>query len=168
MLHLLMLIFLFIIQVSFIQVLPFPLDRIPFVLIFMIYTYQYKNQTDSWWWLICYGLILDILAISYAPFEVFSYALVSLVIMLLANRVFTNKSFYSVTATALIGLVTLSISQLMLMSVFNLTSSSDFLWQNVLYTNLWAGGFASLLLLFVFPFMQRRISLLEKFFLDRI
>lgn len=167
-LHVLALFILFTLQVSFIHALPFPFDRIPLVLVVTIYAYQYQNRKASWWWFIFYGFILDLLAISYAPFEMVSYALVSITTVLLAQRVFTNKSYYGMTATALLSLAVLSLSQLLTTALFNFAGHSQFFMRDIVYTNIWSAIFASALLLFVFPSIKKFTSILEKTILQRI
>lgn len=162
------LIILFTVQVSFIQALPFPFDRIPLVLVVTIYLYQYETRTVVWWWLISYGLVLDVLAISSAPLEVLSYAIVSFSMILLVQHIFTNKSFYGVTATALLSLVVLSISQLGTSVLYHLSGSTQLIWRNILFTNVWAGLFACLLLLFMFPSLKKSWGHIERFVLNRI
>lgn len=167
-LHLLLLILLITVQVSFIQALPFPFDRIPLVLVVTIYLYQYSNQTSIWWWLISYGLVLDLLAISSAPLEVISYGFAAFIMTLLVAHVFTNRSFYGMAATALLSLFVLTISALTLIGAAQLVTSASFPWQNVIFSQLWAMAFACFLLLFVFPSLRRVRVFLQKRILERL
>lgn len=167
-LHLLLLTLLIIVQVSFIQALPFPFDRIPLVLIVTIYLYQYGNQTSIWWWLISYGLVLDLLAISVAPLEVVSYGFAAFTMTLLVAHVFTNRSFYGMAATALLSLLVLLVSELSLIGVAQVVTSASFSWQDVAFPQLWAMAFACFLLLFVFPSLRRVQSFLSKLILERL
>ena len=167
-LHLLLLILLFTLQVSFIQALPYPLDRIPLVLVVTIYLYQYGNQTSIWWWLISYGFVLDLLAISVAPFEALSYAFAAFTMVLLVGHVFTNRSFYGMAGTALLCLVVLVLSELTLIGTAHLFISTRFSWQDVVFSGLWSMGFACFLLLFIFPFLRRIRSFLSKRLLERL
>ncbi|KKW31830.1 MAG: hypothetical protein UY76_C0049G0002 [Candidatus Uhrbacteria bacterium GW2011_GWA2_52_8d] len=166
--HLITLILLFTIQVSFIHALPYPFDRIPFVLVVVVYLYQYANRTASWWWLVCYGLLLDILSISLAPLETISYTLATASMMFLVAHVFTNRSFYGMGATAVLSLSVLTISELSLLGLSRMFTSFPFLWKTLLSTNLWSAFFACFLLLFVFSSLRRARSWLQIFFLDRV
>ena len=167
-LHIVSLLLLLTIQVSFVYALPYPLDRIPFVLVVVVYLYQYTNRTSSWWWLVCYGVVLDVLSIAHAPLEVPSYTLVTGTMMLLVAHVFTNRSFYSMAATSLICLVVLTISELSLLGLSHAFASDPFLWKSLLFVNLWASFFSCFLLLFVFPFLRRIRLLVQRLVLDRI
>lgn len=156
---------LIIVQVSFIHALPFPFDRIPMVLIVTIYLYQYGSQTSIWWWLILYGFILDYLAISVAPLEMISYGFTAFTMTLLVAHVFTNRSFYGMAATALLSLFVLTICELFLIGVTQILISTNFSWQDVIFSQLWAMIFASFLLLFIFPFLRRLRFSIQKYIL---
>ena len=165
--HVISLFLLFTIQVSFIHSLPYPFDRIPLVVITTVYLYQYANKTSMWWWLICYGFVLDILSISQAPLEVLSYGLASGAMILLVSHVFTNRSFYGMAASALLSLLVLGLSELMILGVGTLFSS-PFFWKQILLTQGWAMLFASLLLLFVFPSLRRVRTLAQRLLFKQI
>ncbi|MBI4257183.1 hypothetical protein HY626_03970 [Candidatus Uhrbacteria bacterium] len=165
--HVLFFIILLIFQVSFIFALPYPLDRTPLVLVVTVYLYQYTNNMTVWWWLLGYGIVLDILAISVAPFEIFSYALACVTMILLVSHVFTNRSFYGITATALLTLMVLMISELLLIGVTHLFSSEVFVWKNVVFSQLWGMFFASMALLFVFPLFRKMRMVVSKTLLER-
>lgn len=167
-LHILFLVFLFTLQASFIHAIPYPLDRIPLVLVVTVYLYQYSNKTSAWWWLLCYGMVLDVLDISLAPFEVLSYALASVSMVLLVSHVFTNRSFYGITATALLTLAVLMVSEVLLIGLTLLFSSQPFHWKDVVFSQLWAMVFASFLLLFIFPFFRKVRVFASKTFLERL
>lgn len=167
-LHAVFLIFLFTLQVSFIYALPYPFDRVPLVLVVTVYLYQYANKTATGWWLLFYGMVLDVLAISLAPFETLSYALACVTMVLLVSHVFTNRSFYGITATALSMLVVLMVSELVLIGFTHLFSSQQFIWKDVVFSQLWAMLFASFLLLFIFPFFRKARVLVSKTFLERL
>lgn len=167
-LHLLLLILLIILQVSFIHALPFPFDRIPLVLVVTIYLYQYSNWTSIWWWLISYGLVLDLLAISVAPLEVISYGFVAFTMTLLVAHVFTNRSFYGMAATALLSLCVLLLSELSLIGATQVFTSMSYSWQGVVLSRVWAMAFAGFLLLFIFPSLRRVQHFLSKLILERL
>ncbi len=158
---------LMVLQVSFVHALPYPFDRVPLVLVVTVYLYQYANQTTGWWWLMCYGMILDVLAISFAPFEIISYTLAGVTMMLLVSHVFTNRSFYGITATALITLGVLTLSEFLLVGLRQVFVQQEFPWRDMLLSQLWAMAFATVLLLFVFPLFRRVHLFTRQTFLDR-
>lgn len=155
-------------QVSFVQTLPYPFDRIPLVLVVAIYLYQYRNQTGILWGLIFYGFILDILAISQAPLEIISYTLSVFTMIFLVTHIFTNRSFYSMAVTAILSLLVILLSELSLIGASPVFTSVNFSWQDVLFSQLWAMGFASFLLLFFFPSLRRMRFFLQKLILERL
>lgn len=167
-LHVCFLTILLALQVSFVHALPYPFDRIPLVLVVTVYLYQYANQTASWWWLICYGMVLDVLTISFAPLEVFSYSIATATMVLLVSHVFTNRSFYGISATAILTLLVLTLSELTFIGLMQLFSDQRFVWMDVVFSQLWAMVFASFLLLFIFPFFRKARVFASRTLLKRI
>ncbi|MBI4435193.1 hypothetical protein HY630_00835 [Candidatus Uhrbacteria bacterium] len=165
--HVLALLFLLTLQVSFVHALPYPFDRIPLVLVVSIYLYQYVNQRSCAWWLVAYGLVLDILSLSLAPLQSLSYLLIAGTMMLLVAHVFTNRSFYGMAATSLLCLAVLTLSELAIVGLSHILTGELFLWKPLLLTNLWAALFSCLLLLFVFSSLRRVRLVAQQLFLDR-
>ena len=165
-LQILFLMILITLQVSFVHALPYPFDHVPLVLIVTVYFTQYANQTSGWWWLMCYGMILDVFVISFAPLEILSYGVASVTMMLLVSHVFTNRSFYGICATALLTLGVLTLSELFLVGLRQLFFQQEFPWWNVIVSQGWSMVFASLLLLFVFPVLRRVQLFTRQTFLD--
>lgn len=162
------LLFLFTIQVSFIQALPYPFDRTPLVLVVAIYAYQYRNVQRAWWWLICYGFIVDLFAIAPTALQTLVYALVGGVMILVARHIFTNRSFYGMAATAVVCLVVLTMYELVVMWFLSLTASETFSWKTLLVAQLWAGFFACVLFLFILPPLRHVSGTLQNFILERL
>lgn len=167
-LHFCFLTILLALQVSFVHALPYPFDRIPLVLVVTVYLYQYANQTASWWWLISYGMVLDVLMISFAPLEAFSYSIATATMVLLVSHVFTNRSFYGISATAILTLSVLTLSELTFIGLTQLFSDQRFIWKDVILSQVWAMVFASFLLLFIFPFFRKMHVFASKTLLKRI
>ncbi len=155
-------------QVSFIHALPYPFDRIPLILVVTVYLYQYEDKTSCWWWLVCYGFVLDAISLSISPLQIVSYTLVTGVMLFFVTHVFTNRSFYGMAATALLCLVALTVSELSILGLSHLLGSEPFLWKPLLTTNLWAAFFSCVLLLFVFSPLRRGRLVLQRLFLDRV
>lgn len=154
-LHLFFLVILISIQVSFIHALPYPFDRVPLVIVLTVFLYQYGNWTSIWWWPISYGLVLDILTISIAPLEVISYTFATFIMMLLVAQVFTNRSFYGMAATSLLSLFVLLLSQIIFIWAAHIFSLAAFFWRDVIFSQAWAMGFSTFLLIFIFPSFRR-------------
>ncbi len=154
-------------QVSFIHILPFPFDRTPFLLLMTIYFYQYLNQVYVWWWLIFYGIVLDFLSLSYTPFETISYSILALVIIILAKHVFTNRSFYAVSATMVVCLLILTVSQCLSIFILHFFNGSSVEWLTIVQVNLWAGVLGCFVLFFLFPVARRIRVMFHSFFFKR-
>lgn len=155
---LLALLLLLLVQVSFVQALPFPWDRMPLVLVTVIYVYQYHARNEVCWWLIAYGLLLDTLSVSFAPMEWISYSASTLTMMYAVSRVFTNRSFYGMTATALLCLLALTLAQIFLTYLFAVFGSKPLPWEEIAMTHAWSFFFASVMLLFLIPWTQRMVK----------
>lgn len=149
------LLILLMIQLSFVQSLAFPFDQTPVVLVWAIYVYQYKGDAHILWLLPLYGLVLDILSLSYAPALWLHWSLAALVVYALGQHVFTNRSFYSMAVTALAALATLTLTQLALVGLFGMISSQQVPWVDVALSQLWPAILAAVLLLFVAPWLRR-------------
>lgn len=162
------LLFLFLIfltlQVSFIHALPFPFDRMPFLLLMAIYFYQYVNQAYVWWWLVFYGMVLDFLSLSYAPFETISYSILSIVMIILVKQVFTNRSFYALSATFIICLLVLTMSQFLGVFILHFFDGLSVTWLSIVKANMWAMILGCVTLFFLFPFAKRARSMFHRFF----
>lgn len=152
-------------QVSFIHALPFPFDRMPFLLLMTIYFYQYLNQIHVWWWLVFYGIVLDVFALSYAPFETISYSLLAIIMIILVKQVFTNRSFYALCATLFTCLLLLTMSQCL--SVFSLHFFDGLFvtWLSIVKVNIWSMILGSFTLFLLFPFAKQARSIFHDFFL---
>ena len=151
----LVLLILLVIQLSLVQSLPFPLDQTPVVLVWAVYAYQYKGDAHALWVLPFYGLILDTLSLSYAPASWLHWSLAALVIYALGQHVFTNRSFYSMAATALAALSMLTLSQIILVGLFGILRFQQIPWIDVALSQLWPTILGTALLMFVAPWMRR-------------
>src|SRR3989339_511705 len=142
-------------QVSFIFALPFPFDRTPFLLLMTLYFYQYLNQTNVWWWLIFYGIVLDFFSISYAPLETISYSILVIVIIILAKQIFTNRSFYAISATMIICLFVLTVTQVLSIFILHFFNDSSLPWLAIVKVNVWAVFLGCSTLFLLFPFIKQ-------------
>ncbi|HAU66588.1 MAG: hypothetical protein UT30_C0005G0012 [Candidatus Uhrbacteria bacterium GW2011_GWF2_39_13] len=151
-------------QVSFIFALPFPFDRTPFLLLMTLYFYQYLNQTNVWWWLIFYGIVLDFFSISYAPLETISYSILVIVIIILAKQIFTNRSFYAISATMIICLFVLTVTQVLSIFILHFFNDSSLPWLAIVKVNVWAVFLGCSTLFLLFPFIKQTHSIFHRFF----
>ena len=154
-------------QVSFIHALAFPFDRMPFFLLMTIYFYQYLNQVHVWWWLVFYGMVLDFFFLSYAPFEIISYSLLAIVMIILVKQVFTNRSFYALSATLIICLLVLTASQFLSVFILHFFDGLSLTWLSIVKVNMWAMILGCTTLFFLFPFAKQARSIFHGFFFKR-
>lgn len=152
-----------ILQVSFINALPFPIDRIPLVLIVAIYLYQRRDKKGVWWWLPIYGAFLDLLSISYVPLEWISYSVLTVFIIFSSQQIFTNNSFYGMAATAGISCVILAVTQSIISGISSMLYGTVFLGGTIVSIHLWAAFLGCSILLFIFPWFRKIIHTVETY-----
>lgn len=143
---------LIVIQVSFIDALPFPFDRIPLVLIVAVYLIQSSNGARGWLWLIGYGAILDMLHITMQVTEFLSYFILAVLLRLFAMHVITNRSVYGMGIASLIGLSTLTLMQTVLLLIFQ--HEQALLIPGMVSIHMWGMGWSIVAFLFLFPFAR--------------
>jgi cell shape-determining protein MreD len=124
------------------------------VLVWAVYAYQYKGNARALWFLPAYGLVLEILELSYAPAPWLHWSFTALVVYALGQRVFTNRSFYSMAVIALAALFTLMLASLTLAGLFGIMRFQQVPWIDVALSQLWPAILAAALLLFVAPWVR--------------
>jgi hypothetical protein len=98
-----LLVLLFIIETSFLQLLPSPINYFPLVLICSVFMIQYRSSTIGLWWLFGYGLFLDILGIGAVPGESIIWLLVGYTTWILSQRLLTNRSLYGILGSGFLA-----------------------------------------------------------------
>jgi len=146
---------LYVTEASFIYALPHPLSSIPIVLVVSIFLYQYKMQRTQLWWFIGFGFFLDLLGVSISPFEIFSHAIAACVLYFLAERVFTNRSYYGMAATSIVVIFFLCCFRLVVWGVLSVVDATWFSLHELVVFHLWSAFFSSILFLFVVPIYLR-------------
>ncbi|MFA4846490.1 MAG: hypothetical protein WC654_08130, partial [Patescibacteria group bacterium] len=94
-------------ELGFIYALPFPVDRLPLVLVVSVFAFQSLDIRQSAWWVVLHGVMLDFLRVSFVPWEAVSYGVASIVLILASRHLFSNRSFWGVLGTFTLGLVAL-------------------------------------------------------------
>lgn len=160
--------FLVVLQSSFIPSLPWVFAAIPVMVASSTYLVQHLSLTDGAWWLIGFGLSLDILGIGLAPFETISYSLAGIVTIVGAKHLFSNRSLYGVFGSAFTALAVIAISESIILSLVWLRQPELVEWSTFL-TYYWQAAITLIIpLLFLFSFArQARQSILKTFFLSR-
>lgn len=102
-LNLILIIFLAVVQFSFIPVMPAYFSNLNLVLVSLIFVLSLFGLNRGLWWAAGAGLILD--SVSFYPFGIFLLSYFSSVILIyfLLKNFFTNRSVYSFVALAFFG-----------------------------------------------------------------
>jgi hypothetical protein len=150
-------------EVGFVYALPFPIDRTPLVLLASVFAFQSMDIRLSAWWVAVQGLLIDLLAISFVPFEFISYTFASVVLILSARRLFSNRSFWGILGTFTLSLLTLTSAEILFAVVGILKEWYTLSWHDLLQLRAWSWALGSIVLLFLFPlhefFMRMKIKL---------
>ncbi|MBI4438039.1 hypothetical protein HY631_03770 [Candidatus Uhrbacteria bacterium] len=141
-------------ELGFVFALPFPIDRTPLVLAISVFVFQALDVRLSAWWVVFHGMMLDILRISFVPFEVVSYALAALVLVLVSQHLFSNRSFWGILGTLTLSLIALTCAQIFFAVVESLFGAWAPSLQDLLSLRAWGWGLSTVLLLFLFPLSQ--------------
>lgn len=153
------------VELGFIYALPFPMDRFPLVLCVSVFIFQSLDIRQAVWWIVGHGFVLDLLFISFAPFEFLSYAIVSIVVVVTAQRVFSNRSYWGVLGTITFSLATLTFMEVVLSFGIGFWSAYHVPFQTILSVRAWGWGLSVVALLLFFPlyefFARIRVRLLR-------
>lgn len=98
-------IFLTAVETSFFASLGAPLTFTPLLFTAAIYVIQHRGSTMGIWWLVGYGLYLDILQIGYMPGETIIYLAAGTLAFLLSRSIFSNRSLYGILGCGLLTLL---------------------------------------------------------------
>ncbi len=99
------LLFLTAVETSFFASLGAPLAYTPLLFTAAIYVIQHRGSTMGIWWLVGYGLYLDILQIGYMPGETIIYFVAGMLAFLLSRSIFSNRSLYGIIGCGLLTLL---------------------------------------------------------------
>lgn len=108
--HILAALVLSVIETSFFGSLHGMFRFTPFVLVISVYLLQHHTMKPAASWMVIHGLLLDLSGTTIVPFVTLAYVITASIVLLSAERLFSNRSFYGVTACALLGYVTFEIS----------------------------------------------------------
>lgn len=144
-------IFLASVELGLVYALPFPIDRFPLVLCVSVFAFQSLDIRHAPWWIIGQGFLLDLLLISFVSFELFSYAVVSIVTILTAQRVFSNRSYWGILGTLTISIITLTFMEVGVSMVMGFWDAYHVPIQTILSVRAWGWGLSVAALLLFFP-----------------
>ncbi|PIP17817.1 MAG: hypothetical protein COX43_02205 [Parcubacteria group bacterium CG23_combo_of_CG06-09_8_20_14_all_35_9] len=123
---LLIIIFLIIFQVSFLATFQTPYSNFNFILIGVIFIVFIISFKRALWWALIGGLILELYSIFTFGAIVFSLLLTLIIIDILFDKFFTNRSYYSFITLGLIGTLIYNGSLLGLNNFFYLLEINSF------------------------------------------
>ncbi len=155
---------LFTIEVSFIYALPTPLDRLPIMIIAVVFLYLYAGFKDVIWWMVFHGILLGTFSVSFVPLHWVAYIVVATVTTLASKHIFSNRSFYGVAATTSIAIATLMVMEILLSSIGLVVGSSSQFFGTILSVRLWGMGLSIVFLLMLFPFSTKIKTTLQWLF----
>ena len=139
------------IELGFVYGLPFPLDRTPLILIVSVFTFQSLDVRQGIWWVAAYGLVLDLLHVSFVPWEFVSYALASTVLVLTARHLFSNRSFWGILGTFTLSLLALTLTEILFAVTEVLFNDYALSLREILLIRAWSWALGTVVLLFLFP-----------------
>ena len=112
-LHLIIALFLSIVETSFFASFHGIIRFTPFVFAVSVYLLQHHSIHSAASWMLIHGLFLDITHISQTPFIFIAYLVAAIVAVMSAEKIFSNRSFYGV-----MGCVFLSYASFTFMECF--------------------------------------------------
>jgi len=86
------------IQFSFISGLPAPFNNLNLILISLVFILAFTSLDAALWWAVLFGFLLDIFSFSFFGQHLISLTLTTVLVYLLLNNFFTNRSLYSLLA----------------------------------------------------------------------
>jgi hypothetical protein len=130
-----------IIQVSFLSTWPWPVSSLNLILSLVIFFAVISSYKKSLWLAFGSGLFLEVYSGLYFGVTVFSLILTVIIINLLFNNFFTNRSYYSLVILGIIGTVAYNLIILvsswfvylvkLSQTVIALDFWSQFFWQSI-------------------------------------
>jgi hypothetical protein len=155
---------LFTIEVSFIYSLPAPLDRLPIMIVGVVFLYLYAGFSDVIWWMVFHGILLDTFSLSFVPLHWLAYIVAAIVTILASRHIFSNRSFYGVAATTSIAIATLLAVEILLSTLGLMFGSSAQFFGTIVSVRLWGIGLSIIFLLMLFPFSPKIKTTLQWLF----
>lgn len=153
---------LLVLQLSFLASLPAPWLFIPIVAAASIYLVQHHGLLTAAWWLPAYGFFLDLFHIGTVPWETVIYSIAGVFTVLLARRIFSNRSLYGIAACGILILGTI----LLLEAIAQFWQArADILLSDLLWDDLWQLLFLIITLIILFmvaPRLRNWIRLYER------
>ena len=155
---------LFVSETSFTASLPGIASVTPFVFAVIVYLVQHQGLFYAAWWLIPYGILLDLFHLGVLRVETIALSVAAIVVWFSAKRLFSNRSYYGVIACGLIGFLAVILVEAFLLPLEHLLSKEIVEW-----TSFWSISVARLVTLLVlmtviYPFARRIRTIINTLF----
>lgn len=137
-------------ETSFLTSLPKPFLYLPLVLGISVYLIQHRNSKTGVWWLIGYGLFLDLTHLGFTEIETIVYLITGLVTYFVSQHLLSNRSLYGVIGSGIIAFGTSTILHLLILLFERAYAENIFLWSEWLGMLLWQAGLLLILLAVIF------------------
>lgn len=149
-------------ELGFISALPFPVDRLPFVLVVCVFLFQSLDVRPSAWWVVLHGLFLDLLQTSSVRLEILSYALAAVVLVLASRHLFSNRSFWGISGTFTLSLLALTCMEVLISVFQSIFQDFSLSFNALVILRLWGLGLGMILLLCLFPVSELLIRIQKR------
>ncbi len=141
-------------ETSFLASLPRPFLYTPLVLAASVYLIQHRSSRIGLWWLLGYGLFLDVTHLGFTAAETIVYLITGILTYLVSRHMFTNRSLYGVISGGVVAFVSSSVLHLLILLLERIYSQNIFLWLEWLNMLFWQATLLLILLLIIFYVAQ--------------
>ena len=92
-------------QVSFISASPWPINNINLILCLVIFFAVLINYQKALWWAFGGGLLMELFSQNFFGLITLGLIITAVILNILFNNFFTNRSFYSLLILGVIGVI---------------------------------------------------------------
>jgi hypothetical protein len=133
---------------------PVPVDRLPLLLVVSVFCFQFLNIHAAPWWVLAHGLVVDLSHVSFVPFELLSYLVAAIAMILASRHLFTNRSFWGILGTFTLSLLALTSSEILIAIGQSFFGSVTLSMTDILLVRAWGLLTGGLMLLMLFPLSE--------------
>ncbi len=155
---------LFLIETSFISSLPGIASVTPFVFASIVYLVQHQGLFSASWWLILYGVFIDVFHLGVLRFETIAVFVSAIVVWYAAKRLFSNRSYYGVIACGILGYFAIIVTEALILPLQHLFTKTDIDWGSFLSISVARLVTLVILITLIYPFAKRIRYLISQLF----
>ncbi|NQV89759.1 MAG: hypothetical protein HQ488_05525 [Parcubacteria group bacterium] len=155
---------LFTLEISFVYSLPAPLDRLPIMIIGVVFLYLYAGFPNVIWWMVFHGILLDTFSLSFVPLHWAAYMVAAVITTLASKHIFSNRSFYGVAATTSMAIGAMLVMEILLSTGGSLVGLSPQFSGTIISVRVWGMGLSIIFLIMLFPFSTKIKTTLQWLF----